>query len=96
MLPDDKYDNAAKNTIAGILSQAKMVCYSIDALMKYKLTMEEVYKFEGFCDALVEGRITNSDSSLTSVQTVMENNCKLYLPFLDANGMSKPADVRTR
>lgn len=94
LLPADRYNLAAKNAIATYLNQGKIVCVSVDALMEYKVTMEEIYKFEGFCDALLDGEITNNEASLNSVQTLMEENCKLFLPFLDANGMSRPADVR--
>lgn len=92
LLPSEKYDSRDKNIIAAYLTQAKIVCTTVDALLKYKLTMEEVYKFEGFCDALTEGRIKNDDSSLDTAKKMMEQNCEVYLPFLDANGMNQPED----
>lgn len=44
----------------------------------------------GLCDAIVDGRVTNSDASFDEVFANVTSSCADYLTFLDDNGIDRP------
>lgn len=57
-----------------------------------KEALKEILKMAGLCDAIVDGRVTNSDASFDEVFANVTASCVDYLAFLDNNGIDRPDD----
>ena len=82
-----------KSQLQGILSDMDSTCDGVDDLTDYNDAVDELQKVETFCDALEDGRLTNTDDALDDINEKLGENCVDYLEFLDDNALSKSEDV---
>jgi len=85
--------NTKKSQLQGILSDMDSTCDGVDDLTDYNDAVDELQKVETFCDALEDGRLTNTDDALDDINEKLGENCVDYLEFLDDNALSKSEDV---
>jgi len=90
---DEFMSSLQKSQLQSILSDMNSTCNNVDAVTDYNNVVDELQKVETFCDALADGRLTNTDDALDDINEKLEENCVDYLEFLDDNELSKPDEV---
>ena len=90
---DEFMSSIQKSQLQSILSDMNSTCNNVDAVTDYNNVVDELQKVETFCDALADGRLTNTDDALDDINEKLEENCVDYLEFLDDNELSKPDEV---